>query len=154
MKINASEEEIAAATAYENLHVPSLFQQWAPRVVEAAEIRSGHRVLDVACGTGILAREAALHTGDDGFVAGLDAAPGMLAVAKRLAPSIEWREGTAEMLPYEDNSFDAVVSQFGLMFVQDRRAALREMLRVLAPGGEWRSLCGSLSRTRRPIRLN
>jgi SAM-dependent methyltransferase len=59
----------------------------------------------------------------------------MLAVAQRLAPAVEWREGTAEALPYNDAIFDAVVSQFGLMFFTDRRAALREMLRVLAPGG-------------------
>ena len=145
LKGTASEEEIAAATAYEELHVPASFQQWAPRVVEAVEIRSGHRVLDVACGTGVLAREARLHLGDDGFVAGLDADRGMLAVAKRLAPSTEWREGVAESIPYEDNSFDAVICQFGLMFFQDRPAALREMLRVLVPGGRmavavWESL--------------
>jgi 2-polyprenyl-3-methyl-5-hydroxy-6-metoxy-1,4-benzoquinol methylase len=73
MKLTASEEEVAVEAAYEELLVPALFRQWAPRVVEAANIHSGHRVLDVACGTGILAREAALHVGGDGFVAGLDA---------------------------------------------------------------------------------
>jgi ubiquinone/menaquinone biosynthesis C-methylase UbiE len=145
MRIAASQEEIAAADAYEGLHVPALFQQWAPRLVEAAGVRSGHRVLDVACGTGVLAREAAATVGGDGFVAGLDASPGMLAVAERLAPEIEWRRGAAESLPYEDRSFDAVVSQFGLMFFRDRSAALREMSRALAPGGRlavavWESL--------------
>lgn len=148
MNITATEEEIAAATAYEELHVPAVFQQWTPQVVEAAGIQSGHRVLDVACGTGILAREAAVCVGNEGFVAGLDAGPGMLAVAQRLAPSIEWREGAAESLPYQDNSFDAVISQFGLMFFQDRPAALREMLRVLVPGSRiavavWESLDNS-----------
>jgi SAM-dependent methyltransferase len=59
----------------------------------------------------------------------------MLAVAKHLAPAVEWREGVAESLPFPDQSFDAVVSQFGLMFFTDRRQALREMQRVLAPGG-------------------
>ena len=145
MEITVVKEEIAAATAYENLHVPALFRQWAPRVVEAAQIRPGSRVLDVACGTGVLAREAALRSGDEGRVAGLDASPGMLAVAKRLAPGIEWREGAAESLPYAADSFDAAVSQFGLMFFQDRTQALREMLRVLVPGGRiavavWESL--------------
>ena len=145
MKVTASEDEIAAAEAYENLHVPAIFQQWAPRVVDAGQIQAGNRVLDVACGTGILAREAVLHVGDNGVVAGLDATPGMLAVASQLAPGIEWRVGVAESLPYEPESFDAVISQFGLMFFQDRAAALSEMMRVLCPGGRtavavWESL--------------
>lgn len=130
-----SQKEVAAATAYENLHVPALFQQWAPRVAEAARIRPGFRVLDVACGTGVLAREAVLRAGNSGHVAGLDASSGMLVVAKRLAPEVEWREGVAESLPYESESFDAVASQFGLMFFQDPALALREMMRVLVPGG-------------------
>ena len=127
--------QIDAANAYEQLFVPALFQEWAPRVVDAAQIEMGQRVLDVACGTGVLAREAASRVGPTGFVTGLDVAPGMLAVATRLAPGIEWRQGRAESLPYADGSFDAVVSQFGLMFFTDRRQALSEMLRVLAPGG-------------------
>ena len=145
MDIIASDGEIAAAIAYEDLHVPALFKQWAPKVVDAAKIGKGHRVLDIACGTGILAREASSQIGKDGYVAGLDPAPGMLAVAHQLAPAIEWKEGIAEELPYEDNSFDAVISQFGLMFFRDRPAALREMLRVLVPSGQmsvavWQSL--------------
>lgn len=145
MSLTASKEEIAAAEAYENLHVPAIFRQWAPRVVDAARIQVGNRVLDVACGTGILAREAEMHVGDSGFVAGLDATPGMLAVATRLAPTIEWRQGLAESLPYETESYDAVISQFGLMFFQDRAAALSEMMRILSPGGRaavavWESL--------------
>jgi ubiquinone/menaquinone biosynthesis C-methylase UbiE len=92
-------------------------------------------VLDVACGTGVLAREAARRVGANGLVAGLDPEPGMLAVAAQLAPAIEWRQGVADSLPYDDDSFDAVVSQFGLMFFPDRPAALREMRRVLVPDG-------------------
>jgi SAM-dependent methyltransferase len=132
---SASQEDIAAALAYEELHVPALFRQWAPRVVEAARIQPGQRVLDVACGTGVLAREAALHGGEDGCVAGVDISPGMLVVTTRQTPEIEWRNAPADSLPFEAGSFDAVVSQFGLMFFQDRSAALREMIRVLAPGG-------------------
>lgn len=148
MTVTASDPEIAAALAYEELHVPALFRQWAPRVAEAAALRPGDRVLDIACGTGVLAREAAARLGDEASVAGLDAGPGMLAVAKRLAPAIDWREGTAESLPYETETFDAVISQFGLMFFQDRPAAVREMLRVLVPGGRmavavWESLDNS-----------
>lgn len=135
MRDAASQEEIGAATAYEQLHVPALFQQWAGRLVEAAQIRPGQRVLDVACGTGVLAREAALQLNGEGSVTGLDPSPGMLAVAKQLAPAIQWREGVAESLPFEDDSFDAVVSQFGLMFFKDRDRALREMVRVLTHGG-------------------
>jgi ubiquinone/menaquinone biosynthesis C-methylase UbiE len=130
-----SQEEIAVATAYEELFVPALFQQWAPRVADVAQIQPGQRALDVACGTGVLARQAAARVGPTGFVAGLDLNPGMLAVAEQLAPAVEWRQGAAESLPYADNAFDAVVSQFGLMFFRDPIQSLREMWRVLAPGG-------------------
>jgi len=131
----ASQAQIDAATAYQELFVPALFQEWAPRVVAAANVRPGDRVLDVACGTGVLAREAASRVDATGSVAGLDPDPGMLAVAGRLAPGVEWRQGTAESLPYPEQSFDVVVSQFGLMFFRDRLQALREMLRVLTPRG-------------------
>ena len=127
--------QVDAANAYEALFVPALFGQWAPKVADAAQIQPGHRVLDVACGTGILAREIAARIGSGKRIVGVDPSPGMVAVAKQLAPAIEWREGLAESLPFPDQSFDAVVSQFGLMFFTDRRQALREMLRVLTPGG-------------------
>lgn len=127
--------QIDAAHAYEALFVPALFAQWAPKVADAAQIQPGQRVLDVGCGTGILAREIASQIGSVGRVVGIDPSPGMLAVAGQLAPAVEWREGVAESLPFSDQSFEAVVSQFALMFFTDRRQALREMLRVLTPGG-------------------
>jgi len=129
-----ADDEIAAAQAYEDLHVPALFRQWSPIVLDRAGIGQGDRILDVACGTGVLAREAAVRCGASGSVTGLDASAGMLAVAEQLAPSITWRQGKADSLPFKSDSFDAVVSQFGLMFFPDREAAIREMLRVLAPG--------------------
>jgi SAM-dependent methyltransferase len=129
-----TDHEIAAAAAYEDLHVPALFRQWSPIVLDLAEVGEGDRVLDVACGTGVLAREAEARCGASGSVAGLDASEGMLAIAERLAPTISWQQGTADSLPYHSDSFDAVVSQFGLMFFPDRNAAIREMLRVLKPG--------------------
>lgn len=126
---------VEAARAYEALFVPALFAQWAPRVADAARLAPGQRVLDVACGTGILAREARARTAPTGSIVGVDPGAGMLAVAEELAPDIGWRQGTAEALPFPDASFDAVVSQFGLMFFADHLGALREMLRVLRPGG-------------------
>jgi len=126
---------IDAARAYETLFVPALFGQWAPKVADAAQIEPGQRVLDVACGTGILGREIALRVGSSGYIVGVDLNQGMVTVAKQLAPGIEWQEGVAESLPFPDQFFDAVVSQFGLMFSTDRCLALGEMLRVLVPGG-------------------
>lgn len=125
----------SAADIYEEFFVPALFQGWAASVSEAAALAPGQSVLDVACGTGVLAREAAVRVQPDGRVVGLDRNDGMLAVARRATPTIEWIEGRAEYLPFEDACFDAVVSQFGLMFFEDRAGAVRDMWRVLRPGG-------------------
>lgn len=130
-----SQTLIDAANAYEAFFVPALFGPWAPLVADAAKIESGDRVLDIACGTGVLAREAAIRTGQPDHVSALDPNAGMLAVARGLAPEIDWRDGTAEALPFPDGSFDAVVCQFSLMFFSDRDKAVREMLRVMAPEG-------------------
>lgn len=133
--IPVSQAQIDAAEAYEALFVPALFGRWAPVVADTAALSADERVLDVACGTGVLAREVAARTGKAGYVAGLDPNAGMLVVARRLAPAIDWREGRAEALPFPDCAFDAVVSQFGLMFFSARDEAVREMLRVLVPRG-------------------
>jgi SAM-dependent methyltransferase len=124
----------SAADVYEEFFVPALFREPAQRVVRGADIRRGQSVLDVACGTGVLAREAARATGHDGNVTGLDRNEGMLAVARRLAPGIDWHLGFAETLPFADRSFDRVFSQFALMFFDDRVATLKEMRRVMKPG--------------------
>ena len=122
----------SAAEIYEEFFVPALFRPWAPIVADAAGIKAGQRVLDVACGTGVLAREAASRGGS---VVGFDRNEGMLAMARRIAPAVEWKVGLAEHLPFPDGGFDAVVSQFSLMFFDDRVEAVREMRRVLKPGG-------------------
>jgi ubiquinone/menaquinone biosynthesis C-methylase UbiE len=100
----------SAAEVYEEFFVPALFEEWTDRVAEAARVGPGARVLDVACGTGVLARKVAGRVGSTGSVVGLDVNDGMLAVARRAAPGIEWRQGRAEALPFGDASFDAVVS--------------------------------------------
>ncbi len=122
----------SAAEIYDRFFLPALFARCAAPVVEAAGIAAGDRVLDVACGTGVLALEARRR---GATVTGLDRNAGMLAVARTKAGDIDWVEGMAESLPMRDATFDAVVSQFGLMFFEDRVAALREMRRVLKPGG-------------------
>lgn len=131
----ALQPQIEAARSYEALFVPALVGQFAPKVADAARVQKGQRVLDVACGTGVLAREVLRRVGPTGHVAGIDPVPGMIEVAKQIASAVEWRQGTAESLPFSDKSFDAVVSQFGLMFFTDRRQAIREMLRVLTSSG-------------------
>ena len=124
-----------AAEVYESCFVPAIFGGWAGPVADAAGIRAGDEVLDVGCGTGVLAREALRRVGQEGKVVGLDLNEGMLAVAARTEPEIEWRQGDAASLPFEDVSFDVAVSQFALMYFPDRVASLREMWRALAPGG-------------------
>jgi SAM-dependent methyltransferase len=125
-----------AAEAYESLHVEALFRQFAQPVLRAAGVSAGHSVLDVACGTGVVAREAVNLVGSTGSVTGLDIDTGMLAVAQDREPSIQFLQADASSLPLDDDEFDAVVSQFGLMFFPDRVAALSEMLRCTRPGGQ------------------
>ena len=125
----------SAAEIYETFFLPALFAQWGGPVLQAAQVGPGQHVLDVACGTGILARTAVPLVKPNGRVAGLDINEGMLSVANEKSADVEWRQGLAEALPYEDNVFDAVVSQFGLMFFENRQQALAEMVRVLKENG-------------------
>jgi SAM-dependent methyltransferase len=124
-----------AAEVYEKCFVPAIFGRWAPQIVDAACVASVDRVLDVGCGTGVLARAAADRVADESHVTGLDLNEGMLAVARRLRPQIDWRLGDATTLPLPDESYDVVMSQFSLMYFPDRSAAIREMVRVVRPGG-------------------
>ena len=125
----------AAAEVYEKCFVPAIFGQWAPRLADTAGLAPGDRVLDVGCGTGVLARAAADRVATERQVTGLDINVGMLAVARRIRPQIDWREGDATKLPLPDESYDVVMSQYSLMYFPDRIAALKEMMRVLKPGG-------------------
>ena len=132
---------------YQREMVPAIFSRWAPDLVDAAGIRAGERALDVACGTGVVTRLVAERVGPRGKVVGLDLNPAMLAAARAesTAHTVEWLEGSALSVPLPDQSFDAVVCQQGLQFFPDRAVALREMHRVLVPGGRlalsvWRSV--------------
>jgi ubiquinone/menaquinone biosynthesis C-methylase UbiE len=137
-----------AAEVYEERFVPALFRPWGPAVAAAALVQPGQRVLDVACGTGALTEAVCDRVKPAGSVVGLDANVRMLEVARRKQLDVEWREARAEALPFADAAFDAVVSQFGLMFFDDRVPALREMQRVLRPGGRLAvAVCDGLARS-------
>jgi SAM-dependent methyltransferase len=142
------------AQIYDKVFVPAMVAEWPPRLMEMANLKPGERVLDVACGTGILTHLAAEAVGVNGQAVGLDINADTLALARTLpvnsaaAAPIEWREGSASDLPFDSNSFDVVFCELGLMFFPDRETALQEMRRVLAPEGRlaimvWGSLLKS-----------
>lgn len=123
---------------YQRYFVPAIGGPFAAHLVAEAELEAGERVLDVACGTGVVARLAAEAVGPGGSVAALDLNPAMLSVARSIVSSgaaIQWHESGAESMSLPDDGFDVVFCQLGLQFVTDKIAALREMRRVLAPGG-------------------
>jgi SAM-dependent methyltransferase len=124
--------------------VPAVFAPWAPVLLDAAAVEIGHTVLDLACGTGVVAAAAAERVGPSGAVTGVDINPGMIAVAAR-TQGVRWAQADAAHLPFPDDGFDRVLCQAGLQFVPDRLGALHEMRRVLRPGGRvallvWRAL--------------
>ena len=123
---------------YQRFFVPSIGRPVAEDLLAVAHLKPEERVLDVACGTGVVTRLAAERVGPQGRVTGLDLNPGMLEVARSSTPEnqpIEWIEANAESMLLEDGAFDVVLCQMGLQFVPNKLAALREMRRVLAPGG-------------------
>jgi ubiquinone/menaquinone biosynthesis C-methylase UbiE len=140
----------SAPELYERYLVPAITSIWAADLIDRAKPRPGEAVLDIACGTGVVARLAAEQIGS-GRVVGLDFNPGMLAAARsalNTGVSIEWVEGSALNLPFPDNSFDLVLCQLGLQFFPDRPLALREMRRVLAaPGRIVLSVYSAIERT-------
>jgi SAM-dependent methyltransferase len=127
--------ERRAAEIYASHFVPAIFAEWAPRMLEAGEVAAGERVLDLACGTGVVARSAGQVVGRTGRVVGLDRNADMLAVAKSQAPDVLWCRGDAGALPFPDACFDVVLSLAALMFFPDPVQALREVKRVLRAGG-------------------
>ncbi|MBZ9733135.1 methyltransferase domain-containing protein [Mesorhizobium sp. CA18] len=121
---------------YERWLVGPLFRPWAEVTFEDLKLSPGHRVLDIACGTGIVARVARERLGAAGYVLGIDINADMLAVARTVAPDIDWRVGNAGALPLHDGEqFDLIVCQQGLQFFPDKSAAAAEMRRALAQGG-------------------
>ena len=125
----------SVAEVYEQYMVPAAFALWATDLLALLALPPSSRVLDVACGTGIVARTAVHHTGATGVVVGLDLHAGMLAVARAQDPTGAWIHGSASALPFTTSAFDVVVCQQGVQFFPDRLTALREMYRVLRPGG-------------------
>ena len=113
--------------------MPGITSKWAEDLVRRAQLRSGEELLDVACGTGVVARLAAKKV-ESGHATGLDLNAGMLAVARGVlgeGPPVNWMEGSALDLPFPSGRFDAVLCQLGLQFFPDQLKALREMRRVV-----------------------
>jgi ubiquinone/menaquinone biosynthesis C-methylase UbiE len=128
----------SAPENYERFFVPAIGGPLAHDLVAGAGLRPGERVLDVACGTGIVTRLAAERVAPGGSVAAVDINPGMLATARAVVPerfAVRWYETSAEAMPLPDAAFDVVFCQLGMQFVADKPAAVREIRRVLAPGG-------------------
>jgi SAM-dependent methyltransferase len=149
MSETQSNQALIAAENYEKNIVPYTMSPFATILLEHASPQPGEFVVDVACGTGAVARQTAPRVGATGSIVALDVNPAMLSVARSLpAPegaAIDWRDGNALALPLSDDTFDLALCQQGLQFVPDRPAALREIYRVLRPGGRfavsvWRSL--------------
>ncbi|HJZ71824.1 MAG TPA: methyltransferase domain-containing protein [Vicinamibacterales bacterium] len=131
----------SAPENYETYLVPAIFEPWGRDLLEIAALRPGERVLDVACGTGIVARLAAETVGAPSTVVGVDINPGMLSTARKISPTIDWREGNVTALPLADATFNVAICQQGLQFFPDRAAALREIHRVLTPQGRLAVAC-------------
>jgi ubiquinone/menaquinone biosynthesis C-methylase UbiE len=127
-----------AADLYQSFFVPSIARPVSGELLRTAGLRAGDRVVDVACGTGVVTRAAAEQVGPTGSVIGVDISAEMLAVAGATPAAgapISWQEADAESLPLPDRSCDVALCQMGLMFMENRAGAVAELHRVLAPGG-------------------
>lgn len=137
----------AAAEIYEQHLVPAMFKPFARDLIQLCDIRRSDRILDVACGTGIVSRLAIDHVDRTvGKVVGVDINPVMLNVARHCSAGkdIEWKEGSAMSLPFPNESFDLAICQQGLQFFPDRLEALTEMNRVLIGASNRDKDCGRL----------
>jgi ubiquinone/menaquinone biosynthesis C-methylase UbiE len=126
--------DASAPELYERYLVPAITSLWANDLLDRVALKRQESMLDIACGTGVVVRLAA-QRGHPGRLVGIDLNAAMLAIARVKSTTIEWIEGSALNLPFQANSFDAVVCQLGLQFFPDRLLALQEMVRVLKPGG-------------------
>jgi len=124
-----------AARGYEAHFVPAIFHQWPERIIALAEPKPDDRILDVGCGTGVLTRQLSQIASDPGNLAGVDLSESMLGVAREHCPGVEFHQCSATSLPFADGSFNVVVSSFMLMFTPEPEQVLREMYRLVAPGG-------------------
>jgi len=121
-------------------YVRLMMEPWVRRLVDVAALRPAEHVLDVACGTGFVARLAAERVGTGGRVVGIDLNAGMIEAARAVSTAdgrntVEWRTGDAAALPFANAAFDVVLCQQGVQFFPDRLQALREMRRVLRHRG-------------------
>lgn len=123
------------AEIYERHMMPAMFAPWVSSLLDATRLEANERLLDVACGTGIVARQALSRAGASGPVVGLDINGQMLAIAQTKAPGVRWVRGNGMAMPFAPLTFDVVVCQQGLQFFPERSAGLREMMRVLVSGG-------------------
>jgi SAM-dependent methyltransferase len=133
--------DTTSAEAYDSVLVPVVLQSWAEIMVREADVRAGMRTLDIACGTGVVARCAARANGTGGYTAGIDIDPAMIAVARAAARrqglEIDYRCTPADQLPFDPATFDAVFCQQGLQYFPDKSQALGEVRRVTRPGGRF-----------------
>ncbi len=133
-------QSASAPATYQEFLGPAMFAPFAKRLVEHGYVRPGSRVLDVACGTGVVSRAAAILAGTGGSVAGVDLGEPMLAIARshpaeENAAPIDYAQADAAALPFDADDFDVALCQQGLQFFPERAAALAEIRRVLKPGG-------------------
>lgn len=127
------------ADRYQSVLVPVIFEPWAREIIRRGEPSDGEHILDLACGTGVVTRQILASGTAPGSVTGADHSAGMLEVARRIASEMgldaEWVEADAADLPFEDDHFDLAFCEQALQFFPDRPAAMRELRRVLKPGG-------------------